>query len=251
MGDSGCATVVPLCDRNEHTADALRIGGFVPLSSVDYPGMLAAVVFCQGCPWACRYCHNPHLIPAQGESALSFDELCEFLRRRQGLLDAVVFSGGEATFQKSLIPALKAVRALGFRTALHTGGAYPELLKQLLPLVDWVGFDVKALVADYPALTGVPRSGIRNWQSLMTLLASGLPFEARTSWHTELMSMAQLRVLATQLAVAGVKHYSVQVVRGGALKDETLGASPWSIDHREFVHREIAPLFQVFSLRED
>ncbi len=39
----------------------LAIGGLVPFSTVDMPGRNAAVVFCQGCPWRCRYCHNGHL----------------------------------------------------------------------------------------------------------------------------------------------------------------------------------------------
>ena len=46
------------------TSDSLGIGGFVPLSTLDYPGQLAAVIFCQGCPWNCGYCQNSHLIPA-------------------------------------------------------------------------------------------------------------------------------------------------------------------------------------------
>jgi len=41
----------------------LRVGGLVPLSTTDYPDHLSAVVFCQGCPWRCAYCHNPHLLP--------------------------------------------------------------------------------------------------------------------------------------------------------------------------------------------
>ena len=38
-----------------------RVGGVVPFSTVDYPGRICAVVFLQGCPWRCGYCHNPHL----------------------------------------------------------------------------------------------------------------------------------------------------------------------------------------------
>ncbi len=37
----------------------LRVGGLVPLTTLDYPGLLACVLFCQGCAWRCRYCHNP------------------------------------------------------------------------------------------------------------------------------------------------------------------------------------------------
>ena len=74
-------------------AGAIRVGGLTPLSSTDYPGYLAAVVFCQGCPWRCGYCHNPHLVPGTKEAAVAWDEVMAFLHKRQGLLDAVVFSG--------------------------------------------------------------------------------------------------------------------------------------------------------------
>mgnify|MGYP001828201880 CR=1 FL=1 len=32
----------------------LQVGGVTPLTTIDSPGELAAVVFCQGCPWRCR-----------------------------------------------------------------------------------------------------------------------------------------------------------------------------------------------------
>eukprot|EP01035_Chromulina_nebulosa_P014871 gene14871-19679_t len=41
----------------------LAVAGLQPFSSVDFPGRLAAVVFLQGCPWRCGYCHNPGLQP--------------------------------------------------------------------------------------------------------------------------------------------------------------------------------------------
>jgi len=31
----------------------LKIGGVLPFTTIDYPGHLATVVFCQGCPWRC------------------------------------------------------------------------------------------------------------------------------------------------------------------------------------------------------
>ncbi len=41
----------------------LDVGGLVPLSTTDFPDKLSAVVFLQGCPWKCLYCHNPGLQP--------------------------------------------------------------------------------------------------------------------------------------------------------------------------------------------
>ena len=71
----------------------IEVGGLNAAHQHDYPGQLSAVVFCQGCPWRCGYCHNHHLIPRQA-GTVPWDQVIAFLRRRRGLLDAVVFSGG-------------------------------------------------------------------------------------------------------------------------------------------------------------
>ena len=167
----------------------MRIGGFVPFTSIDYPGELAAVVFCQGCPWRCSYCHNPHLLDARSTELLDWQALLEVLSMRKGLLDAVVFSGGEPTLQDALPGAITEVKNMGFKVGLHTGGCYPDRLEQVLPLVDWVGLDIKDLPEHYPALTGTPGSGDRAWKSLELLQASGVPFEVRTTCYPELPSV--------------------------------------------------------------
>ncbi len=143
------------------SANRLRIGGITPLTSIDFPGRLAAVLYCQGCPWRCGYCHNPELLDATTPAAVPWPEVLAFLKSRQGLLDGVVFSGGEPTLQAALPAALAQVRALGFQTALHTGGMYPERLQALLPLLDWVGLDIKGPLHAYDAITRTPGSGAK------------------------------------------------------------------------------------------
>jgi pyruvate formate lyase activating enzyme len=78
----------------------LRVGGLTRLSATDYPGKLAAVVFCQGCAWRCDYCHNPELQPPRSTGEIAWPEVLAFLERRKGLLDAVVFSGGGPNQQR-------------------------------------------------------------------------------------------------------------------------------------------------------
>jgi pyruvate formate lyase activating enzyme len=191
----------------------LRIGGLTPLTSIDFPGRLAAVVFCQGCPWRCGYCHNPALLDANTPAALSWAELRAFLRRRRGLLDGVVFSGGEPTLQTALPEALQEVRALGFETALHTGGMYPDRLAALLPHLDWVGLDIKGPWRHIDAITGSRHSGPRVQASLRHLLASGVSHECRTTWHPGLFDVDELRALADDLATLGVRHWALQECR--------------------------------------
>jgi pyruvate formate lyase activating enzyme len=227
----------------------LRIGGLTPLSTTDWPGMLAAVVFCQGCPWRCRYCHNPDLIPARGENEIPWENVLAFLRRRQGLLDGVVFSGGEPTLQAGLADAMRDVRALGFKIGLHTGGMIADNLAAVLPLIDWVGMDVKAPFADYPRTTSAAGSGERAFAGLQQVLASGVDHEIRTTVHPALLDDADLAELARDLAARGVKHYVFQAFRSQGCEDAGLCRSGVRGRPLEGVGDGLAGLFEKFSVR--
>jgi len=227
----------------------LRVGGLTPLSTSDWPGKLAAVVFCQGCPWRCGYCHNPGLIPARGESEIPWDDVLAFMHRRQGLLDGVVFSGGEPTAQADLLEAMREVRALGFKIGLHTGGAYPQHLAALLPLVDWVGFDVKAPFADYPRVTGAAGSGERALISVQQVLASGVDHELRTTVHPALLTDTELVSLGRDLAARGAKHYVIQGFRSQGCGNEALCQNTARDRPLRDLGEELAGLFEAFSVR--
>lgn len=188
----------------------LRLGGLTPLTTIDFPGRLAAVLYCQGCPWRCRYCHNGHLVDANEASSLKWPDVLTFLRRRRGLLDGVVFSGGEPTAQRALLESVGVVRDLGFQIGLHTSGSYPRRLAEVLPLVDWVGLDIKAPPEDYPALTGVPGSGDQAFESLELLLASGKPHEIRITVHSTLLPAPKLSRLMAHIRAHGARHVVLQ-----------------------------------------
>jgi pyruvate formate lyase activating enzyme len=190
----------------------LRVGGLVPLTTIDYPGELAAVVFCQGCAWRCRYCHNSALMDPKADTAIAWAEIINFLERRRGLLDAVVFSGGEPTLQSALPDAMREVRAFGFKVGLHTAGPYPRRLAALLPLLDWVALDIKALPQGYPEVTGVAGSGEGPWRSLRLIQDAGVPLEVRTTLMPN-WTPKDLETLAAALARARVRRYAIQACR--------------------------------------
>lgn len=198
----------------------LAIGGMVPFSTLDYPGRLAAVVFCQGCPWSCSYCHNPHLQPIR--PARDWVDVRDELRRRRGLLEAVVFSGGEPLMQPGLARALAEIRMMGFRTGLHTSGHDPEHLERLLPRLDWVGLDIKAPRQRYPDITGSLGSGEQAWMSLARLQEGGTRHEVRSTWHPRLLHAGDLLELAASLAESGVQEWVIQVFRAEGCGNEEL-----------------------------
>ena len=191
---------------------SIAVGGLVPFSTVDYPDHLAAVVFCQGCPWRCSYCHNRHLQAATVPGSLAWNEVREWLETRSGLLDAVVFSGGEPLLQSGLAEAMRQVREMGFIIALHTSGAYPQRLSAVLPLIDWIGFDVKAPFDDYARITG-SRGGPAAQRALIRMLAAGTPHEIRCTMDGAQWSEATAARMAAQLNALGVEHLVVQACR--------------------------------------
>lgn len=223
----------------------LQIGGLTPLSTCDWPGELTATVFCQGCPWGCRYCHNGHLQgPAQG-GTIAWPDAMDLFRRRRGLLDGVVFSGGEPTLQSALPAAIRDVRTLGLRVGLHTAGPYPDRLEAVAKLVDWIGFDVKTPFAAYERVTGVPGSGDRARESLKRVLSSGADYEVRTTVHPVLLDETMIQDLVADLAGMGVRHYVIQQFRSAGCDDPVLNAAASTL----CLPRHVSQSFETFATR--
>lgn len=217
---------------------ALRISDLTPFTTLDFPGCLAAVVWCRGCPLDCAYCHNPDLrAPCSAVSDPPWERALDFLRHRRGVLDGVVFSGGEPLMQGALPEAMEQVRALGYKVALHTAGMTPIRFARVLPLCDWVGFDAKAPFSRYEIVTGVKGSGDKALESLRMLLASGTAHEVRTTVDSCLMSEEDMTELAGSLAVLGVRVYRLQDVSG------TQNSVSQALADR------IAPMFADFEIR--
>lgn len=173
-----------------------------------------------------------------------------FLHRRQGLLDAVVFSGGEPTLQDGLAFALSEVRGLGFATGLHTGGIYPSRLEELWPLLSWVGMDIKSGFADYDRVTRTPGSGKKARVSAKLLLESGVPHEFRTTVHPLIHTQDTLLRLTEELCALGVRHYVLQEFRPQGCVDGqflTLHSSHKLLD--EMFLERISQMFDTFSVR--
>lgn len=221
-----------------------RVGGLVEFSTLDYPGHLSAVVFVQGCPWHCGYCHNPHLQPRENAGA-HWTRVRTLLERRVGLVDSVVFSGGEPTADPALADAMREVRGMGYDIALHTAGIYPRRLEQVLPLVDWVALDVKAPFDHYGAVTGVSGSGEQARESVRIVLASGIDYEMRTTFDPGWLTEFDVRVVAHSLADRGVRNFALQEFRAAGCTDtrpRTRTASP-------ALRSELAQMFPRFTYR--
>ncbi|MEO7496164.1 MAG: anaerobic ribonucleoside-triphosphate reductase activating protein [Massilia sp.] len=230
------------------SAARLQVGGITPFTATDFPGRLALAVFIQGCPWRCGYCHNPHLQP-RGPGAHRWEDVIALLERRRGLLDGVVFSGGEPTIDPALAGAMAEVRAMGLQVGLHTACIYPRRLAEVLPLLDWIGFDIKAPYAEYERITGVAGSGEPARECAAMIVASGVPHECRTTLHPALLSAGVVEQLADDLAQLGVRHYALQMFRAQGCGNKTLADSAASGYLDAATLARIGARFDSFTLR--
>lgn len=190
-----------------------QVAGVVPFTSIDFPGNLATVVFFKGCPLRCPFCHNPELQAFPGEQGQPWEEVMDFLRARTKRLDGVVFSGGEPLMSDEIIEKAREVKDLGFKLAIHTSGVYPERLRELLPIIDWVGLDVKAPWDKYEELTGRPAMAEQVQKSLQILLDSKVDFEARTTCDPRHLTPKDTLKIAETLHKLGVRTYALQKYR--------------------------------------
>ena len=124
-----------------------RVHSLQSLGTVDGPG-LRYVVFLQGCPLRCVYCHNPDTWDPAGGAVMDTEELVEKILRCRpyfGAEGGVTVSGGEPLLQAEFVTQLFArLKREGVHTALDTSGA-GDLGKApaLLEVTDLVLLDLK------------------------------------------------------------------------------------------------------------
>lgn len=161
----------------------MSISGLEKLSLSDYPGMVACVIFTQGCNFNCSYCHNSSLIAFNNE-CLNEKKIFEFLEKRKKILDGVVISGGEALLQKDIKKFIKKVKDMGFKIKLDTNGSYYLKLKEILDesLVDYVAMDIKHDKEHYSFITGFKKFDYDSVEKSIKLLeSSNIDYEFRTT----------------------------------------------------------------------
>ncbi len=134
------------------------ISSIETMGLVDGPG-IRFVVFLQGCPLRCKYCHNPETwANKEGNIKMTPEDLMEQVLRYKnyyGSDGGVTFSGGEPLVQKEfLVECLKLCKKYKINSAIDTAGSTNDY-NEILDLVDLVILDIKAYRnEDYKNITG-------------------------------------------------------------------------------------------------
>lgn len=124
-----------------------RVSSVQSMGAVDGPG-LRYVVFLQGCPLRCAYCHNPETWNLTGGTPYTAEDLCKTILRYRpyfGENGGVTVSGGEPLLQPEFVAELfRCLHEHNIHTALDTAGAGDlSRAKQVLKHTDLVLCDIK------------------------------------------------------------------------------------------------------------
>jgi len=123
------------------------IGGILPLSTIDYEGKSASVIFFGGCNFRCHYCYNFGILDERMGARQDTGQLFDLVMQGKKLIDAVVFSGGEPTVQpEALSELVHMFKKAGLAVKIDTNGSNAGVIADLLArnLIDYIALDIKA-----------------------------------------------------------------------------------------------------------
>lgn len=218
----------------------MQIGGVQKTSLLDYPDKISAIVFTYGCNFRCGYCHNPELIVMKKEPAWTSAGFFEFLNSRKGKLDGIVITGGEPCLQNGLTDFIKQIKNMGFLIKLDTNGTFPQILKEVLPFVDYVAMDIKAPLYKYKDVTQVNIDTEKIKESINIIMNSGVDYEFRTTVVKSQLDKKDF--IAIGELIKGAKKYYLQKFIPSKTLDKRL------MNEKTYSDKEFSDIVDILSL---
>ena len=119
--------------------------------TLDGPG-IRYVIFLQGCPLRCKFCHNPDSWKLYAGREYSVEELMDDILKYKSFIQngGVTLSGGEPLLQPDFaLEIFRQCKAHGIHTAVDTSGAIPlRICREAVDAVDLVLLDIKHIDTD-------------------------------------------------------------------------------------------------------
>ena len=226
------------------------IKGVQPISLIDYPGQIAAVVFLGGCNLRCQFCHNPELVLTPGKIAtIPEEEFFSFLDKRVGKIEGIVITGGEPCLHKEIVDFVRKVKEKGFLVKLDTNGTKPEVLKEVLPYVDYIAMDIKSDLENYNGISGLMVDLDSIKESVTLIKNSGKEYEFRTTVFREGFDKEKLKNICSWLK--GSKKYALQQLdkRNPIINEKVKDQVLYSKEDMQEFKEEAEKYFDVVELR--
>ncbi len=218
----------------------MKIAGFEKNTLLDYPGKVASIIFTYGCNLRCPYCHNPELVihPCLKENLYSEDYILDYLKHREGLIDALVITGGEPTLQSDLIPFIKRVKELGILVKLDTNGTLDDIVEDIMKqdIVDYWAMDIK-YPSEYFKEYELDSKSVKH--TIKMIMNSGKEYEFRTTYVKGIHSIEDAKSIGKM--IKGAKNYYIQNFRKGKTIDPKLNES------NSFTEKELEEIKKIVS----
>ena len=228
----------------------MKIGGFQKTSLLDYPDYVSAIIWTIGCNFRCPFCYNKNIVLGK-IGPIPEEEILSYLKKRKGLLDGVVITGGEPFLQEDLTIFLQKVKKLNYLIKIDTNGTYPEKLKEIIEkqLVDYIAMDIKAPKNKYAKLADVPVN-LKDINQSIELIQNIAPdYEFRTTFVPGLLKDEDILEIAKWLE--GSKRFILQQFKSDVplISSKLNNKSPHSKEDIKKIVKKITPFFEISTSR--
>ncbi len=178
----------------------LKIADVTKFTLQDYPNHTACMIWIENCNMRCKYCHNAEFVNIKNNTEyFTENQILNFLKKRVGLFDGVVFSGGECTLSKDLESLIRKVKNLGFKVKIDTNGLNFNVINNLVKnnLIDYVALDFKAPKIKFEFVTQIDNKFYDIFEKTLRYLieinnGNLVDLEIRTTVHTDLLGESDL-----------------------------------------------------------
>lgn len=231
----------------------MKIGGLQKLTLIDYPGKIAATVFTVGCNFSCPFCHNPELVDSlkiKKQPLILDEDIFDFLKQRQGILEGVCITGGEPVLHQDLPKFIKKIKDLGFSIKLDTNGSNPEIIEKLIreKLVDYFAMDIKGSLEKYQQIIR-KKTDLEKIKKSVGIIKKFPNYEFRTTILPRFHKKEDMINIA--LWLKGSRKYFLQQFRPEKTLDSSFEKEKaYSLEELIEICQTIQPYFDYCGIRE-
>ena len=173
----------------------MQIAWIKKTTILDYPWLVACLIFTPWCNLRCHQCYNPEFVDPEKLKCTLKDLISEksffnFLKSRKQFLDWVVIWWWEPSLQSDIFEFIKKIKEMWFLVKLDTNWRDPKLIEKLIneKVVDYIAMDIKHTFDKYSSITWVNENTSKYIHSIEILKNSIIDYEFRTTvvkwYHT-------------------------------------------------------------------
>ena len=227
--------------------DDIGVIGWQKNSFIDFPGTVSTVLFFRGCNLRCPYCHNPDIVQNR-LPFIPFSEILAFLKKRKGIIEGVVLSGGEPTLHSDLPLIVELLRSIGLLVKLDTNGLQPDMIQLCNP--DYLALDIKTDPVLYNELgCSMGDVSAKLEKSIDFVRSRGTQAEVRITVAPTFVNECKVRKIADLLQGVNVVYLQQVEVNGNLLQSEYTKQIPLALETLESFRQIISQKVGKCSIR--